>query len=165
MEAAGMDKKARYLLAAIRIGLGWIFFWAFLDKLFGLGRSTAPKDAWLAGGSPTAGFLGFATQGPLAELYKSIAGNPIVDTLFMIGLLGLGVALLLGIGLKIAGAAGPLMMLLMWSAQLPPATNPLIDNHIIFALLLMLFPAVKAGHTLGLGAWWAEKTRTAPILQ
>ena len=70
-----------------------------------------------------------------------------------------------GIGLKIAGTAGPFMMLLMWAAQLPPATNPLIDNHIIFALLLMLFPVVKAGHTLGLGAWWAEKTRTAPILQ
>jgi len=30
----------RYLLAGIRLALGWIFLWAFLDKTFGLGHST-----------------------------------------------------------------------------------------------------------------------------
>ncbi len=160
-----MDKKERYLLAAIRISLGWVFLWAFLDKLFGLGRSTAPEGAWLAGSSPTAGFLSFAAKGPLAGIYKGLAGNPVIDVLFMVGLLGLGVALLLGIGLKIAGIAGPLLMLLIWSAQLPPTDNPLIDNHIIYALILALLPLLKAGHTLGLGNWWEKKTRKAPILQ
>mgnify|MGYP000473142558 CR=1 FL=1 len=160
-----MDKKVRYLLAAIRISLGWVFLWGFLDKLFGFGRSTAPENAWLAGGSPTSGFLSFAAKGPLAQLYNGMAGNPLIDVLFMVGLLGLGLALLLGIGLKIASVAGPLLMLLMWSAQLPPATNPFIDNHIIYALMLALFPLLEAGHTLGLGRWWAEKTRAWPVLQ
>jgi len=160
-----VNKTARYLLAAIRISLGWVFLWAFLDKLFGLGRSTAPEAAWLAGGSPTAGFLSFAARGPFVGLHNSMAGNPLVDVLFMVGLLGLGLALLLGIGLKIAGLAGPLLMVLMWSAQLPPATNPFMDNHIIYALLLALFPLLEAGHTLGLGRWWAEKTRAWPVLQ
>jgi len=160
-----MNKKACYLLAAIRISLGWVFLWGFLDKLFGFGRSTAPENAWLAGGSPTSGFLSFAAKGPLAELYKGMAGNPLIDVLFMVGLLGLGLALLLGIGLKVAGVAGPLLMLLMWLAQLPPATNPFLDNHIIYALILALFPLLEAGHTLGLGRWWAEKTRAWPILQ
>lgn len=160
-----MDKKARYLLAVIRISLGWIFLWAFLDKLFGLGRSTAPEAAWLASGSPTSGFLNFAAKGPLVALFKGMAGSPVVDVLFMVGLLGLGLALLLGIGLKIAGVAGPLLMLLMWLAQLPPATNPFMDNHIIYALILALFPLLRAGDTLGLGRWWAEKTRAWPILQ
>ncbi len=160
-----MDKNARYLLAAIRISLGWVFLWAFLDKLFGLGRSTAPEAAWLAGGSPTAGFLSFAARGPFVGLHNGMAGNPLVDVLFMVGLLGLGLALLLGIGLKVAGIAGPLLMVLMWSAQLPPATNPFMDNHIIYALVLALLPLVKAGHTLGLGDWWAGKTSALPILQ
>lgn len=160
-----MDKKARYLVAAIRISLGWVFLWAFLDKLFGLGRATAPESAWLAGGSPTFGFLNFAAQGPLVELYKGLAGNPIIDVLFMAGLLGLGLALLLGIGLKIVSVAGPLLMLLMWSALLPPSNNPLIDDHIIYALVLALLPLLQAGHTLGLGRWWAEKTHAWPILQ
>ncbi len=160
-----MDRKARYLVAALRISLGWIFLWAFLDKLFGLGRSTAPEKAWLAGGSPTAGFLSAVARGPLVAWFKSLTGNPVVDVLFMVGLLGLGLALLLGIGLKVASVTGPLLMVLMWLAQLPPATNPFMDNHIIYALLLALFPLLKAGDTLGLGHWWAKKTHAWPILQ
>jgi thiosulfate dehydrogenase [quinone] large subunit len=56
----------RYLLAGIRLALGWIFMWAFLDKLFGLGNSTPSASAWLNGGSPTKGFLGKAAAGPCA---------------------------------------------------------------------------------------------------
>jgi thiosulfate dehydrogenase (quinone) large subunit len=33
----GSDTAVRYLLAGVRVALGWIFLWAFLDKLFGLG--------------------------------------------------------------------------------------------------------------------------------
>ena len=40
LEAAGMDKKARYLLAAIRIGLGWIFLLFFIDYFFDFGQGT-----------------------------------------------------------------------------------------------------------------------------
>lgn len=83
----------------------------------------------------------------------------------MLGLLGLGIALLLGIGLKIAGITGPILMLLMWSAALPPEHNPLIDEHIVYALTLALMPEVRAGDTWGLGKWWAEKTASAPWLQ
>lgn len=36
---------ARHLLAGIRISLGWVFLWAFLDKLFGLGR-IVPGPSW-----------------------------------------------------------------------------------------------------------------------
>jgi thiosulfate dehydrogenase [quinone] large subunit len=160
-----MGKKARYLLAVLRISLGWVFLWAFLDKLFGLGRSTTPENAWLAGGSPTSGFLSFSARGPLVGVFQGMAGSPVVDVLFMTGLLGLGLTLLLGIGLKVAGVAGPLLMLLLWVSQLPPAANPFMDNHIIYALVLALFPLLEAGHTLGLGRWWAEKTRAWPILQ
>jgi thiosulfate dehydrogenase [quinone] large subunit len=159
-----MKQKTRYVLAALRIGLGWIFLWSFLDKLLGLGLSTAPENAWIAGGSPTYGFLTHATAGPLAGLYQSIAGHPIVDTLFMFGLAGLGIALMLGIGLKIASIGGPLMMLMMWSAHLPPAQNPLIDQHLIYALLFILLAQTAAGTTWGLGTWWREHVGV-PILE
>ncbi len=152
-----MNKNVRRLLAVTRIGLGWIFFWAFIDKLFGLGFATPPENAWLAGGSPTAGFLQFATTGPLAGFYQGIAGHPIVDGLFMFGLFGLGVALLTGVGMKIAGIGGPLLMLLMWSAHLPPENNPVLDDHIIYALILMTLSAAEAGETWGLGRWWSAR--------
>lgn len=56
---------ARYMLAGIRIALGWVFLWAFLDKTFGLGFATPSAKSWLNGGSPTNGFLGSA-KGPSA---------------------------------------------------------------------------------------------------
>src|SRR4051794_31813772 len=77
----------RYLLAGIRLALGWVFLWAFLDKLFGLGLSTPAANSWLNGGSPTAGFLGKAATGPFTGFYHSIAGNVVVDVLFMAALL------------------------------------------------------------------------------
>jgi thiosulfate dehydrogenase [quinone] large subunit len=43
----------RYVLAGLRLALGWIFLWAVIDKLFGLGFATPAKNAWIDGGSPT----------------------------------------------------------------------------------------------------------------
>ena len=72
-----------YIWGILRIGMGWIFLWAFFDKLFGLGFATKAEGAWVNGGSPTFGFLNFASKGPLAEIYQSMAGNAVVDWLFM----------------------------------------------------------------------------------
>ncbi|MEU7903488.1 hypothetical protein [Actinoplanes sp. NPDC049118] len=146
---------ARYLLAGIRLALGWIFLWAFLDKLFGLGHSTVAAKSWLNGGSPTAGFLGKSATGPFTGFYHSIAGSVVADALFMAALLGIGVALLLGIGMRIAAGAGALLTVLMWTAVLPPSSNPFMDDHLIYAAVLVVLALLGAGNTLGLGRWWA----------
>jgi thiosulfate dehydrogenase [quinone] large subunit len=145
----------RYLLAGIRLALGWVFLWAFLDKLFGLGLSTPTANSWLNGGSPTAGFLGKAATGPFAGFYHSIAGNVVVDVLFMAALLGIGIALILGIGMRIAAGAGALLLVLMWTAVLPPANNPFMDDHLIYAAVLVVLALMGAGNDLGLGRRWA----------
>lgn len=144
----------RYVAAVTRISLGWIFLWAFLDKTFGLGHQTTVARAWLNGGQPTKGFLAAATAGPLAGFYRGLAGNPWVDWLFMVGLLGIGVALLLGIGMRIAAVTGALLMVMMWSAVLPPRNNLFMDDHIVYALVLVGLALVGAGQTFGLGARW-----------
>ncbi|MEU4570171.1 hypothetical protein [Micromonospora sp. NPDC023956] len=146
---------ARYLLAGLRLALGWIFLWAFLDKLFGLGRSTGSENAWLDGGSPTAGFLGTAATGPFTGFYHSIAGSPVADVLFMAALLGIGAALLLGVGMRIAAAAGALLTVLMWTAVLPPASNPFLDDHLVYAAVLVVLALLGAGRTWGFGRRWA----------
>jgi len=151
----------------IRLGLGWIFLWAFLDKLFGLGFSTAAENAWLAGGSPTTGFLSFATTGPLAGAYQVLAGNVAIDWLFMLGLLFLGVTLILGIANRLAGYIGALLMFLMWTSLLLPEHNPLIDEHIIYLFLLVGISIVKPGKWFGLGEWWTSigVVKKHPILE
>lgn len=159
--------KARYALAAARIALGWVFLWAFLDKLFGLGFATKAGRGWIDGGSPTDGFLKFAASGPFAGVYQAMAGSAAVEWLFMMGLLGIGVALILGIGMRIAAASGVAMMALMYLALLYPENNPVVDDHVIYAVLLLALAWSRAGRVFGLGAWWAERSlvKRYPILE
>jgi thiosulfate dehydrogenase [quinone] large subunit len=162
--AAGHEttrSATRYVLAGLRIALGWVFLWAFLDKLFGLGFSTASDKAWINGGSPTAGFLGNAVKGPFEGLYHSIAGAAWADTLFMVALLAVGTALILGVGMRIAAIAGGLLLVMMWTAVLPPENNPFMDDHLIYAGVLAVLALTAAGDTLGLGKMWAS----LPIVQ
>lgn len=120
----------------LRIAMGFVFLWSFLDKAFGLGFNTPQASAWIQGGSPTAGFLLNATQGPFASFFQSFAGNPIVDWIFMIGLLCIGLSLLLDRFVRIGGLAGMLMMILIYLAMLWPDTNPIINYQLIYALIL-----------------------------
>jgi thiosulfate dehydrogenase [quinone] large subunit len=158
---------ARYAAAAARLSLGWIFLWAFLDKTFGLGFATESKNAWIDGGSPTNGFLKFAATGPFKSFYNDIAGDTWADWLFMIGLAGIGIALIAGITMRIAAASGALLLVLMWSAVLAPENNPFMDDHIVYAIVLVLLAALGAGKTLGLGTYWEKLpiVKRFPILK
>ncbi|HSV41780.1 MAG TPA: hypothetical protein VLH13_00035, partial [Methanomassiliicoccales archaeon] len=79
--------KTEYGFAITRILLGWMFIWGFFDKTFGLGYATPASNAWISGGSPTAGYLQYGTQGPLSEFYRSIPEGLFTDTLFMMAML------------------------------------------------------------------------------
>lgn len=158
-------KASRYVAAALRISLGWVFLWAFLDKTFALGFATGRDPvtgvvdrfgdaAWINGGSPTEGFLSFGTKGPLADFYQSFAGASWANWLFMVGLAGIGIALIGGIAMRIAAAAGATLLVFMWSAALPPDNNPFMDDHLIYALALIVLALIGSGKTLGFGARW-----------
>lgn len=164
---AVMTTTAGKLTAVLRIATGFVFLWAFLDKTFGFGYATTTERAWLNGGSPTRGFLSGVDVGPLDGMLRSWAGAAWADWLFMLGLAGVGVAVLLGIGLRLSAFAGTVMMLLMWAAEWPldrvtasgepsMSTNPVVDYHIVYALVLIVLAAVYAGNTWGLGRRWAQ---------
>lgn len=153
-----MNKKFLYTYAVLRIGVGWVFLWAFIDKTFGLNFSTSPENAWLEGVSPTTGFLIHGTKGPFVDFYQSLAGNPMVDILFMTGLLFLGVSLMLGISLRLAGFFGFIFMILMYTAgSIWPTQNPFMDYHLIYAFLLLSFAFMPKGYPLGFGRSWSRR--------
>ena len=169
VEAPGsmLTKTAARALAVLRISTGFVFLWAFLDKTFGLNYATPGERSWINGGSPTKGFLSGVDVGPFQGFFHNIAGNPVADWAFMLGLLGIGLALILGIGMRIAAVAAALMMAFMWFAELPLAqtnsageathsTNPVTDYHFIYAVSAIALAATYAGHTWGLGRWWAK---------
>ncbi|MFF4585351.1 hypothetical protein [Streptomyces sp. NPDC001388] len=156
-----------YAFASLRLLTGFVFLWAFLDKTFGFGYATPSGKGWIDGGSPTKGFLGSVAVGPMESTFHSWAGDPWADWLFMLGLLGIGLALVAGVALRLAAVAGTVMMALMWIAEWPPAkhladgsasmsTNPLVDYHVIYAVALIVVAAAAAGDTLGAGRLWAR---------
>ena len=153
-EETTRHRAYRFVMAAIRLSLGWVFLWAFLDKMFGLGHETASKAAWINGGSPTEGFLANAPKGPFAGFYNDIAGAGWADWLFMLGLAGIGIALILGVAMRITAGAGTLLLVMMWSAVLPPENNVFMDDHIIYALVLVALALAGANKTFGLGKLW-----------
>lgn len=154
-----MKDRSLYALALLRIGLGYIFLWAFIDKLFGLGFATCKglkvgcSQAWLDGGSPTKGFLGHATSGPMASFYHHLSGHVWVDWLFMLGLAFVGIGLFLGTWIRAAAVAGIAMLLLMWSALLWPTNSPGVDEHIIYIIGMLVLLSVPAT-SWSLNSWW-----------
>ncbi|MFF5342254.1 hypothetical protein ACFY4H_16320 [Streptomyces althioticus] len=172
--AAGRDEAVAvapatgaHALAGLRLLTGFVFLWAFLDKTFGLGYATQSGRGWTDGGSPTEGFLSSVAVGPLESTFHAWAGAAWADWLFMLGLLGVGLALLAGVALWPAAAAGSLMMALMWMAEWPPArhlsdgspsmsTNPFADYHLVYAVALLALAGTGAGTVWGLGRLWAR---------
>ena len=153
--------KLKTVLGILRISMGLIFLWAFFDKLLGLGYATMPEKSWLAGGSPTSGFLQFGVHGPFAGFFHSLAGMGAVDWFFMLGLLGIGVSLTLGIAMRLGGWSGILMLFFMYLAVgIQPANNPVIDDHLIYILVIIVLMLTGSESYLGLGSWWKNHRLT-----
>ncbi len=95
VEAPGsmLTRTAAKALAVLRYTTGFVFLWAFADKTFGLSYSTPEAKAWINGGNPTKGFLASVDAGPLQGFFHTIAGTWYANWLFMLGMLGIGIAL------------------------------------------------------------------------
>lgn len=166
-------------IAALRIAFGFTFLWAFLDKTFALGFATGKDEAgnvdyfgdaaWINGGSPTEGFLSFGVpeDNPFKDVFTNMAGQAWVDWLFMIGLLGIGVTLLLGVGMRIGTAAGALMYAMMYLAVLPLENNPIVDDHLIGVIAMAVLYFAAAGATWGFGRMWRRTSlvQKYPVLK
>jgi thiosulfate dehydrogenase [quinone] large subunit len=177
--------SAKYWAAIARIMLGFVFLWAFLDKNFGLGYATPSADAWNFGagdGSPTFGFLTFGAnpEGPFVDFFNSLgesagtmgAEGPVlnpnawVNWVFMLSLLGIGVAFMLGIFMRLSAIGGAVLLFMMYLAAAPwakitledgtieAANNPIIDDHIIYGVVMIMLALFEIGRVWGLGKVW-----------
>jgi thiosulfate dehydrogenase [quinone] large subunit len=183
--------KGALLWGLARISIGWVFLWAFLDKAFALGFSTgrledgtidvfAKGQAWLNGGSPTAGVFAYGLKGPFTSLYEAIgnvtmtAQGPVanppawVDWVYMVSMLLIGLGLVSGIMTRIAAFGGIVWMAIFYTAtSIWPEFNPFVDDHVVYAIVLAGLAAIDAGRYLGLGGSWERLpiVRRHPILR
>lgn len=169
-EAKPYEPQVGLIWGVLRLLMGFTFFWAFLDKLLGLGFATGRNpetgaidffgaDAWINGGSPTDGLLQFGihTKGPLVDFFHGLAGSAWVEWLFMLSMGSIGLALLLGVGTRLAALGGIAWMISIYSAtSLFPEHNPFVDEHIVYAAVLAGLAQARAGRVLGLGDRWRK---------
>lgn len=132
---------ARFSLLLTRVSLGVLMFYAGVTKV------TNPD--WSA-----AGYIGGA--GNFVEFYKIFLNPailPIVNFLNAWGLTILGLSLILGIFVRLSSLFGIVLMLLYYFAAGPfphPSAHAyIVDEHIIYALILLFFIMVRAGRFLG----------------
>ncbi len=167
---SGADRLAPWAWTGLRLLLGWSFLWAFLDKFFGLGFATcrdaetsaidvACDAAMINGGSPTYGYLNFATQGShTGFLFDWMAPSApdainLADVLFMAVLLLGGLALLLGVAVRSAAVGGALLLSFMFLAgDVWPENNPVVSSHVVEVVAFIGIAIVGAG-PLGLQRW------------
>ena len=173
-------KGLQRVFGALRLAMGWTFLWAFLDKAFALGFSTGRvlneagetvkidffgPDAWINGASPTAGAVGFALKGPLADNIQTVAGyqmtqaGPTVggwlDWVYMLSLLLIGLGLMTGVMTRIAAVGGIVWMATFYlGTAIWPEHNPFLDDHIVYAIVLVGMMLANAGRYYGLGKIW-----------
>ena len=145
---------ARYLLAGIRIALGWVFLWAFLDKLFGLGHATpTARPGSTAAAPPRASSAAPRARSAASSRHRR---QRLGRRLFMLRPAGhRRRADRSASAMRFAAIAGALLLVLMWTAVLPPANNPFMDDHLIYAAILIVLALLGAGNTLGFGKAWS----------
>ena len=129
-------------LFLLRVGLGWMFFYAGITKIL--------DPQWSA-----AGYLsGAKTFGGFYQWLMSPSVLPVVNFMNEWGLTLLGAALILGVFVRLASYGGALLMLLYYLPILQfPYPNPhayIVDEHIVYILALFVLAAFRAGRVGGL---------------
>ena len=177
-EAATTGRSHDAWWAAVRIAIGLVFLWAFMDKAVGLGFDTCRVQteegayaadidylcnaSFVKGGAPTFGFLELGTEGShTGDLFAWMApAGPrdpnLADWGFMAGLLAVGVGLTFGAVTRVAAIGGAVMLVFMYLAGFVwPDHHPFLDDHLIYALVLAALAATGAGQT-----WSVDRLRS-----
>lgn len=132
----------KLFLFLLRVSLGWLLFWAGITKVL--------NPSWSAGGY----LNGAKTFSGFYHWLASPGILPLINFLNAWGLTLIGACLVLGLFVRLSSIFGALLMLLYYLPILdfpyPDKNSFLVDQHIIFAIAMFFFAAVRAGRIWGL---------------
>ena len=141
-----IDKKIVLLVA--RIAMGWVFLYAGYSKI--IDPSWSAK-AYIAGAKAFPQFYQLLLRPDIL---------PRINILNEWGLFLIGIALVLGAFVRFASFFGFALMILYYLAIFPPSQGYIVDTHIIYALVFLIFMVVPVGEIAGLDALF-KKTEIA----
>lgn len=149
-----MIKYQKASLFILRISLGWVFLYAGITKILNPNWTAA---GFLKGATNMTGFFNYLMQPNVL---------PAVDLLNQLGLTLLGVSLILGLFVRVSAPSGVVLMVLYYLPKLdfphPSNTSYIVDDHIVYALVLIYFAVINAGKYWGLDALLTKKLSKNP---
>lgn len=146
-----MKNFPKITLFLLRISMGWLMFYAGITKILNPDWSAL---GYLENAQTFEGFYMWLTQPGIL---------PIINFVNEWALLLLGVSLILGIFVRISSLLGAALMLLYYFPGLTfPYIEPhsfIVNEHIIYILVMLVFAGTKAGRIWSLDAWLAKKSK------
>jgi thiosulfate dehydrogenase [quinone] large subunit len=130
-----------YSLLGLRLVMGWTLFYGGIDKLLAADWSA---QGYLMGAATREGSLFPGFWRTLATDYIAI-----VDPLNVWGLTLVGLAVMLGAFLRWSAFCGAVMMLFYYFSSYPLSHSFIVDDHIVYAVLLFGLGAFGAGRIFG----------------
>ncbi|PIR82177.1 hypothetical protein COU20_03390 [Candidatus Kaiserbacteria bacterium CG10_big_fil_rev_8_21_14_0_10_59_10] len=140
-----MQNTQQMLLFLLRVLMGWFLFYAGITKVL--------NPEWSA-----AGFLNNAKTFPeFFQFFATPAVLPLTNFLNEWGLTLIGLALMLGVFVRLSAILGAALMVLYYFPTLdfpyPSVHTFIVDDHVIYAVLLLYLAWVRAGRVVGLEKW------------
>jgi thiosulfate dehydrogenase [quinone] large subunit len=103
-------------------------------------------------------------RGPFAGLFYSFWENPIVLALVIGSSLAVGMALFVGLFVRLAAIGGALMMIGFYVATLPPEFG-WINEQLIFALTFLAYAVMSPAYNFGLDSYLKKLETRYPVLR
>ncbi|HED04463.1 MAG TPA: DoxX family membrane protein [Candidatus Fraserbacteria bacterium] len=116
--------------------------------------------AWMQIG----GFLPGVVRGPFAGPFVALWDSPVILYLVIWSAILVGIAMILGLFVRLAAIGGATMMLLFYIATIPPQFG-WVNQQLIFLLIFTLFPALGPGYQLGLDYFLIPLRKRYPVLR
>ncbi len=138
-----MSQSSKIWLFTTRVVMGWLMFYAGITKVI---DPTWSAEGYLKSAKTFAAFYAWLA---------SPAMLPITNFVNEWGLTLLGVSLIFGSVVRLSSVLGAVLMVLYYFPVLEfpyVAHGFLVDEHIIYAAILMYFYAARAGRIWGFGA-------------
>jgi len=165
-----LTRSRQISIAALRVVVGWVFLYAGIEKIFGAEPFTAASflQFGTAGTAPGAaeGAIVNPTQAFWVDLASNAAAIGVIDFLVPFGQVAIGAALVLGLGTRLAGAMGFLMMSFITIAAWDFAFG--IANYTaVLAITALLLGIMRAGEIYGVDAIVDEQpvVKRTPVLR
>lgn len=144
-----MYGRPKILIILLRLSMGWMFLYSGITKIL---DPAWTSKAFLENAQTFSGFFGWLAEPQNLQW---------VDMANAWGQALIGAGLLLGVFTTISATAGVLLMLLYY---LPGLDFPfvehsiLVDEHVIYALALLLLIRLKAGRDYGISSLFRRRT-------